>query len=174
MPIANTPAAQLVAYARANPSLIRKRALTFTEYMFPKNGKIPVHYGFYITETTNPNFHEHPFWPVYASKTATVPPNPDIVVHKGAIEEWYLVNATLESHAFHIHQMAFVVEKSFAGIPLTRTRFSCGSAPRCVILKIRTTRWSNRPSPGFYSTFATCRAASSSSTATCSFTRTGA
>ena len=120
VPIANTPAARLVAYARANPSLIRKRALTFTEYLFPKNGKVPVHYGFYITETTNSNFHEHPFWPVYASKTATVPPNPDIVVHKGAIEEWYLVNATLESHAFHIHQMAFVVEKSFAGIPLTR------------------------------------------------------
>ncbi len=90
MPIADTPAARLVAYARANPSLIRKRALTFTEYLFPKNGKVPVHYGFYITETTNSNFHEHPFWPVYASKTATVPSNPDIVVNKGAIEEWYL------------------------------------------------------------------------------------
>ena len=118
--IADTPAAQLVAYARANPSLIRKRALTFTEYFFPKSGNVPVHYGFYITETTNPNFHEHPFWPVYASKTATVPSNPDIVVKKGSVEEWYLINATLESHAFHIHQMAFVVEKSFTGIPLTR------------------------------------------------------
>ena len=56
---------QLVAYVRAHPSLVRRRALTFTEYIFPKNGKIRAHEGFYITETTNPKFHEHPFWPVY-------------------------------------------------------------------------------------------------------------
>jgi FtsP/CotA-like multicopper oxidase with cupredoxin domain len=40
---------------------------------------------------------------------ATVP-QPDIVVRRGTIEEWYLFNATLEPHTFHIHQMAFVAE----------------------------------------------------------------
>jgi FtsP/CotA-like multicopper oxidase with cupredoxin domain len=116
--IAQTPAAKLVAYARANPSLVKRRALTFTEYAFPKNGKVPVHQGFYITETTNPDFHEHPFWPAYASG-GTAPSNADVVVKKGTVEEWYLINAAMESHAFHIHQMTFVQEKSWAGVPVT-------------------------------------------------------
>jgi FtsP/CotA-like multicopper oxidase with cupredoxin domain len=116
--VADTPAARLVAYARSHPSLVRRRALTFTEYTFPKKGKIPIHDGFYITETTNPNFHEHPFWPVYASG-ANVPSNPDVIVKRGSIEEWFLINATMEAHAFHIHQMTFVQEKSWAGIPIT-------------------------------------------------------
>jgi FtsP/CotA-like multicopper oxidase with cupredoxin domain len=115
--IADTPAGQLVAYARSHPALVRRRALTFTEYVFPKNGSIPAHEGYYITDTTNPNFHEHPFWPVYA-KGATVPSNPDIVVKQGSIEEWYLINATMESHAFHIHQMAFVQRRAVEGTPL--------------------------------------------------------
>jgi FtsP/CotA-like multicopper oxidase with cupredoxin domain len=115
--IADTPAAQLVAYARAHPSLVRRRAFTFTQYIFPKKGKIPPHYGFYITETTNPNFHEHPFWPVYAS-ASNFPSNADVVVKRGAVEEWYLINATMESHAFHIHQMTLVQEKSWAGVPV--------------------------------------------------------
>ncbi len=114
----DTPAAKLVAYARANPQLVRKRALTFTEYVFPKRGKTPGHEGYYITDTTNASFQEHPFWPVFAAG-ATVPANPDVVVKKGTIEEWYLINTTMESHEFHIHQMAFVQEKSSAGIPLT-------------------------------------------------------
>lgn len=115
--IADTPAATLLAFARANSSLVRRRAFTFTEYAFPKKGKIPEHDGFYITETTNPQFHEHPFWPVYRLG-ATVPSNPDIVVRRGALEEWYLINATMEAHAFHIHQMTFVQEKSTSGMPL--------------------------------------------------------
>lgn len=116
--IDDTPAAKLVAYAHANPSIVRRRAFTFTEYAFPKSGKIPPHQAFYITETTNPNFHEHPFWPTYASN-GTAPVRADVVVKKGSVEEWYLINATLESHAFHIHQMAFVQEKSWAGVPIT-------------------------------------------------------
>jgi FtsP/CotA-like multicopper oxidase with cupredoxin domain len=115
--IADTPAGRLVAYARAHSALVRRRALTFTEYVFPKNGNIPAHEGYYITDTTNPNFHEHPFWPVY-EKGATVPSNPDIVVKQGSIEEWYLINATMESHAFHIHQMAFVQRRAVEGTPL--------------------------------------------------------
>ncbi len=114
----NTPAARLVAFARTHPSLIHRRAITFTEYLFPKRGRVPMHYGFYITDTTNTNFHEHPFWPIYRDG-ATVPSTPDIVVQQGAIEEWDLVNATMETHAFHIHQMAFVQEHSYTGVPVT-------------------------------------------------------
>ena len=115
--IADTPAGRLVAYARAQPALVHRRALTFTEYVFPKRGKIPSHQAYYITDTTNPNFHEHPFWPIYGPG-ATVPSNADIVVKRGAVEEWYLINATMESHAFHIHQMAFVQERAVAKTPL--------------------------------------------------------
>ncbi len=117
--IADTPAARLVAFVRAHRSLVRRRAFTFTEYALPKNGTIPLHDAFFITNTTNLGFHEHPYWPVYPAG-ATVPSNADIVVKKGSVEEWYLVNATMEAHAFHIHQMTFVQETSPAGIPLTR------------------------------------------------------
>jgi len=78
---------------------------------------VPAHDAYYVTETTNPNFKEHPYWPTYG-RGATVPSNPDIVVKRGSVEEWYLVNATLEAHAFHIHQMAFVQERAVAGVPL--------------------------------------------------------
>ncbi len=115
--IADTPAGRLVAFARANPSLVHRRALSFTEYILPKKGRIPPHQAFFITDITNPNFHEHQFWPVYASG-ATVPSNADIVVKRGTVEEWYLVNATMETHAFHIHQMAFVQERAVPGVPL--------------------------------------------------------
>jgi FtsP/CotA-like multicopper oxidase with cupredoxin domain len=73
-----------------------------------------MHPEFYITDTTNPNFHEHPFSPVYA-KDGTVPANPDIVVKHGTIEEWYIFNATLEVHSFHIHHMAFAAEDEPGG-----------------------------------------------------------
>ncbi len=115
--IADTPAGRLVAYVRKHPAAIRRRAFAFTEYSLPKKGKIPAHQAFYITEITNRDFHEHPFWPQYASG-AVVPSNPDIVVKRGSVEEWYLVNTTMESHAFHIHQMAFVQSRSVPGTPL--------------------------------------------------------
>lgn len=115
--ISNTAAGRLVAFARAHPSSVHRRAMTFTEYFFPKNGKVPAHDAYYITDTTNPNFNEHPFWPTYTSG-ATVPSNPDIVVKRGSVEEWYLINATMEAHAFHIHQMAFVQERAVPGVPL--------------------------------------------------------
>ncbi|MBV8066540.1 MAG: multicopper oxidase domain-containing protein [Candidatus Eremiobacteraeota bacterium] len=85
--------------------------MTSTELIEP-------HDGFYITETSNPAFHEHPFWPVYAPNS-DFPSDADVVVKRGSIEEWYLINATMESHAFHIHQMTFVQERSWAGIPVT-------------------------------------------------------
>jgi FtsP/CotA-like multicopper oxidase with cupredoxin domain len=113
-----TPAAQLVAFAHAHPSLIHRRAIAFTEYAFPKAGKTKAHQAFYITDITSPNFHEHPFWPSYRNGT-TVPADADIVVKQGSIEEWSLINTTMESHGFHIHQMAFVQERSPMGVPVT-------------------------------------------------------
>jgi FtsP/CotA-like multicopper oxidase with cupredoxin domain len=115
-PIATAPlagpqsaAVQLLRYARAHPSMVRRRAITYTAYLLPSEGKKPAHPEFYITETSNRNFHERPFWPVYG-KNAMVP-QPDIIVKRGSIEEWYLFNATMEPHTFHIHQMAFVAEE---------------------------------------------------------------
>jgi FtsP/CotA-like multicopper oxidase with cupredoxin domain len=34
---------------------------------------------------------------------------PDIVVHQGDVEDWFVENRSLESHTFHIHQMHFLV-----------------------------------------------------------------
>lgn len=115
---AQTPAAKLIAYARTHPILIRRRAITFTEYTIPKHGAIPEHPAYYVTETSNPNFRETPFWPTYAA-SATVPSNPNITVRVGTIEEWYLINTTLEVHAFHIHQITTVDEDASVGIPIT-------------------------------------------------------
>lgn len=118
--VADTPAAKLVAYARAHPALVRKRAITFTEYLFPATGKkIPIHASYFITDTTNPNFHEHAFYPQFA-KGQTVPEHADITVKRGSIEEWYIFNATMESHTFHIHQMSFVqLDGGPDGTPVT-------------------------------------------------------
>ncbi len=116
--LSQTPAAKLVAFARANPALVRRRAITFTEYAFPKTKTVAEHQGYYITDTTNRNFSEHPFLPTYAAN-GTEPANADVVVKAGTIEEWYLINTTMESHVFHIHQMAYVQEKSLAGFPVT-------------------------------------------------------
>lgn len=113
----HTPAMQLVAYARAHASSIRRRAIAFTEYGFPKSRKIPLRSAFYITDITDRKFREHPYWPAYRMNEA-VPMHADITVKQGAIEEWYLINTTMEAHAFHIHQMSFVEEKSGAGVPM--------------------------------------------------------
>ena len=114
--LAETPAAKLVAFAQAHRSQVHRRALTFTEYALPKHGKIPPHASFFLTDTTNPNFRERPYYPMYRTGQS-VPSNVDIVVKSGAIEEWYLFNATLEVHAFHIHQMPFVALEGPAGAP---------------------------------------------------------
>lgn len=113
-----TPAAKLVAWVQAHPKRVHRRAMTFTEYIFPTRGKTPAHLAYYITDTTNPDFHEHPFWPAFRTG-AMVPSHPDIVVKQGTVEVWYLINTTLETHAFHIHQMAFVNEHNYNGIPVT-------------------------------------------------------
>jgi FtsP/CotA-like multicopper oxidase with cupredoxin domain len=42
---------------------------------------------------------------------------PDIVVRQGDVEEWIIENRTQELHAFHIHQIHFMLEE-WNGIPL--------------------------------------------------------
>lgn len=108
-----SPARRLMRFAREHPSLVRRRAITYSEYGFPNASGHGAHAEYFITETSLRNFHEHPFWPVYR-KGADVP-QPDIVVKRGTIEEWYLFNTTLEEHSFHIHQMAFVAEDASPG-----------------------------------------------------------
>lgn len=112
----NTPAAQLLAYARAHAGSIRKRAITYSEYAFPPHGKTRGHPAFYITDTTNKGFSEHPYLPAFATGGA-VPVRADVVVKQGSIEEWTLFNATLEPHTLHMHQMAFVAEDDVSGQP---------------------------------------------------------
>lgn len=110
---AHNPAAKLLAYARSHRARIYRRAFTFTEYALPSpHGK--GHSEFYLTQTSNPDFHEQPFFPVYRNGAQF--PAPNVVVKRGTIEEWYLFNATMEVHSFHIHQMAFVDEND-GGVP---------------------------------------------------------
>lgn len=105
-----THAAKLLAYARLHPILVGRRAITYATYGHPSDGNP----RFYITDTTNANFTEHPFWPQYQPGDM-VPRQADVVVKAGAIEEWTLFNTTTEAHSFHIHQMAFVAEDESTG-----------------------------------------------------------
>jgi len=99
-------------FLAAYPHPAVQRALTFTQYdqAFPDFG------SFYIFETTGgaSKFSEQPFWlsrPPAGSKP--LPHEhflPNVVAHTGTTEEWTLVNATGEVHAFHIHQLTFVTE----------------------------------------------------------------
>lgn len=102
-------AGHLLLYARSHPGLVHRRALTYTEYELPNADGKGMHLEFYISVTSNRNFHEHPFWPSFAPGRNT-PAQADIVVKQGSIEEWHLFNATPDEHTFHIHQMAFAAE----------------------------------------------------------------
>lgn len=105
---ADTPAAQLVHYARSHAALVRRRAITYTEYELPRRSGKGFRSAYFITQTSDPHFHEHQYSPAFAS--GAVAPAPDIIVKRGSVEEWYLFNTTMESHSFHIHQMSFVAE----------------------------------------------------------------
>ena len=114
--VASTPvtekdsrAVQLLRYAQSHRASIRRRALTYTVYALPDANGDGRHPEFYITETSNRNFHEKPFWPDYRANQNT-PEQADIVVKAGSIEEWYLFNTALGPHTFHIHQMSFAAE----------------------------------------------------------------
>lgn len=112
----DAPAAALLSYIRAHKNAVRRRAITFTVYAVPGAGPAVGRRAFMITDTTNRDFQEHPYWPVFGKSDA--PTNPDVIVKQGTVEEWYLFNATLESHSFHIHQMAFAEENDPSGVPV--------------------------------------------------------
>ncbi len=128
-----TPAQRLLAYARAHPSLIHRRALTYTQYIFSAHKRGDVNFAFFITDTTNANFIEHSYDPHYAAG-GTYPTNPDIVVKQGTVEEWYLINTTPDRHSFHIHQMSYVLEHGPAGFPVS---LDVTDVPSGTILPIR-------------------------------------
>jgi FtsP/CotA-like multicopper oxidase with cupredoxin domain len=60
-------------------------------------------------------FNENPpqfFMDVQGKPEHVFDPNdpPDVVATQGTVEEWIVENRTLENHAFHIHQIHFLVE----------------------------------------------------------------
>ena len=169
--IADTPAARLVAFARANPSLVRRRAFTFTEYVLPKHGKIPPHQVFYITETTNPNFREHPFWPVYRAG-ATAPSN--CRRRRQGRERGRMVSDQRDDGIARLsHSSDGVRGRDEPGGHAAHgaTPYSFRSAGCCRIAATRTILWYSRESRRYSSIFATYRAARLCFIATCSFTK---
>ena len=76
----------------------RKRIFVLSEYQRDDSPEP----DFYITELTNPKAVEHPY--------AMIGP-PDVVVKDGTVEDWTILNYTEEVHAFHIHQIHFMVLK---------------------------------------------------------------
>ncbi len=88
-----------------NVEPVRTRRLYFSEHPHdPKNPASPT--DFYITvEGQEPKL----FDPAMAT--------PDVVVHQGEVEDWIIENRTQELHAFHIHQLHFMLV-DWNGIPL--------------------------------------------------------
>ena len=84
---------------------VRTRKLYFTEQPHdPKDPNSPI--DFFITvEGQQPKLFDP------ASQT------PDIVAHQGDVEDWIIENRTQELHAFHIHQLHFML-LDWNGIPL--------------------------------------------------------
>jgi FtsP/CotA-like multicopper oxidase with cupredoxin domain len=66
-----SPADSLVAWVNAHRSQVHRRAITYTDYALPRNGKTPAHFANFITDTTDPHFHEHPYVPQCTARTAT-------------------------------------------------------------------------------------------------------
>ena len=84
---------------------VRVRTLYFSERAAdPNDPKSPVTY--FITEVGKT--------PKAFDPTAR---EPDIIVHQGDVEDWIIVNQSQEVHAFHIHQIHFLLLDWF-GIPV--------------------------------------------------------
>ena len=114
-PLAATPRSHLDASPQPQPppdlpwlgsvEPVRTRRLYFSEQPHdPKDPKSPT--DFFITvEGQQPK--------LFDPATAT----PDIVAHQGEVEDWVIENRTQELHAFHIHQLHFMLV-DWNGIPL--------------------------------------------------------
>lgn len=86
----------------ANLKPTAHRHLYFYEIGFPKHGS-----------KKSPDEAMMFFIVVDGKSALTFDPNnpPDIVTHKGAVEDWTIENRTGEVHEFHIHQVHFLVEE---------------------------------------------------------------
>lgn len=88
-----------------NIAPVRLRKLYFSEEpQDPKDPNSPT--KFYIT--------------VDGEKPAQFDPNtstPNLVVHQGDVEDWIIENRSTELHAFHIHQVHFLL-KEWNGVPI--------------------------------------------------------
>ena len=86
---------QIAALATVSP--VRQRKLYFSEkVMDPKHPDTST--VFYITEEGH--------IPKAFDPSALAP---DIIVHQGDVEDWTIENRSTESHAFHIHQLHFLL-----------------------------------------------------------------
>jgi FtsP/CotA-like multicopper oxidase with cupredoxin domain len=95
-------------YRAMRPLVVRRRVLTFTQYI-DKDGK---NFAWYVTDTTKPGaFTEQPFW-LSPPKPGDHEYLPEIRVPQNSVEQWVLVNASPEIHAFHIHQLTFVTDSN--------------------------------------------------------------
>ncbi len=84
-----------------NVQPVRERMLYFSEKLQdPKDPNSPT--TFYITVDGQQ--------PVPFDPTSTVP---NITVHQGDVEDWYIENRSQELHAFHIHQIHFMLLQWF-------------------------------------------------------------
>ncbi len=84
-----------------NAQPVRERTLYFSETLQdPKDPNSPT--TFYITVDGQA--------PVLFDPTSSVP---NIIVHQGDVEDWYIENRSQELHAFHIHQIHFMLLQWF-------------------------------------------------------------
>jgi FtsP/CotA-like multicopper oxidase with cupredoxin domain len=108
-PVSTLPTATAPLPAPARPWLgdvapVRVRKLYFSEKLSdPQNPNSAT--AFYITVDGK---EPAPFDPAAG---------PDIVVHQGDVEDWIIENRSTELHAFHIHQLHFLVV-DWSGIPV--------------------------------------------------------
>jgi FtsP/CotA-like multicopper oxidase with cupredoxin domain len=97
LPQASSPAAKSGLAPLSTVPPVRTRTLYFSER---------------LTDSTDPNSTTVFFITEEGHKPAPFDPTsgvPNIVVHQGDVEDWFVENRSLESHTFHIHQMHFLV-----------------------------------------------------------------
>lgn len=106
LPASTTPPSAVTSAWLGNIKPVRERKLYFSEKPSdPSNPNSPI-----IFMVTVDGQQPAPFDP-----KSTVP---NITVHQGDVEDWTIENRTQELHAFHIHQIHFMLV-GFNGVPLS-------------------------------------------------------
>ena len=96
LPATSTPLAAAKSAWLGDVMPVRQRKLYFSEQPSdPKDPKSPTQF-FITVDGQQPK--------VYAPNSP-----PDIVVHQGEVEDWIIENRSRELHAFHIHQIHFLL-----------------------------------------------------------------